>query len=71
MKRLGMIITGMLLAVNMFSGVAYADDTSDNLKKASDILDILADDDHDNDKHKDHPGNSKNGRDNHGQNKKK
>lgn len=69
MKKIGMIVTGMLLAVNMFSGVAYADDTSDTLKKASDMLDILADEDHD--KHRDHPGNSGKARDNHGQNKKK
>lgn len=69
MKKMGMTLMGMMLAFNMFSGVAYADDTSDNLKKASDILDILADDeDH---KDKEHPGNSKNARDNHGQNKKK
>lgn len=71
MKRIRNII-GVFLTINMLSNVAYAGETSDKLRKTSDILDILADDnDHDKNKHKDNPGNSKNGKDNHGQNKKK
>ncbi len=70
MKRLFILMAGVLFSATLFTTDVYADDTSDNLKKASDILDILAEDE-DKDKHKDGPGNSKNARDNHGQNKKK
>lgn len=65
-----MLMAGVVFSATLFTAETYADDTSDNLKKASDILDILADD-NDSNKHKDGPGNSKNARDNHGQNKKK
>ncbi len=69
MKRMFMLMAGVVFSATLFTAETYANDTSDKLKKASDILDILADDD--NHKHKDGPGNSENARDNHGQNKKK
>jgi len=70
MKKLMLLVIGVLFSVSLSSTNIYADDSSDKLRKAGDIIDILSDDD-DHKKHKDGPGNSKNAKKNHGQNKKK
>lgn len=70
MKKIAMLIMAVMCYFGSMD-VSYAKKSSgeERADRVEDIIDIFNDEDNGK-KHKDHPGNSKNGKDNHGQNKK-